>query len=102
MFVIGSIMFFTGCPGIVEVASSEPSTVKVVPSKASNTYIKKYETAYQYQNSNSYSNFHQVKCGESLSKIAIRYGISLCRIIQLNSWIKNPNRIEIGWMIRLR
>ena len=46
--------------------------------------------------------YHQVKCGESLSRIAWKYRISLCRIIQLNPWIKNPNHIRPMWMIRVR
>lgn len=46
--------------------------------------------------------YHRVKCGENLSRIAWRYGIPLCRIIQLNQWIKNPDYIRPGWSVRVR
>jgi LysM repeat protein len=39
---------------------------------------------------------HIVKSGESLSKIAQRYGVTVDQILSANPQIKNPDRIKLG------
>ena len=44
---------------------------------------------------------YKVKPGDTLSKIARRYGISLAQLLQANPQITNPDRIQIGQLINL-
>lgn len=44
---------------------------------------------------------HIVKDGDTLYKIAKKYGISLVKLIELNN-IKTPNLIQIGQIIKLK
>lgn len=45
--------------------------------------------------------YYQVVKGDSLWSIAMRYGLSLSQLIQLNPQIKNPNLIYIGDEVRI-
>ena len=44
---------------------------------------------------------YKVKAGDTLSKIARRYGISLAQLLKANPQITNPDRIQIGQLINL-
>ncbi len=44
---------------------------------------------------------HTVRPGDTLSKIAKKYNVSLEDLLRANPWIKNPNHIEVGWKIRI-
>lgn len=44
---------------------------------------------------------YNIKPGDTLSKIAMRNGITLAQLLQANSQIKDPNRINIGDVIYL-
>ena len=44
---------------------------------------------------------YTVKAGDTLSKIAKRYGISLAQLLKANPQIKNPNRIQVGQLVNL-
>ena len=44
---------------------------------------------------------YTVKAGDTLSKIAKRYGISLAQLLQANPQIKNPDKIRIGQIVNL-
>jgi LysM repeat protein len=46
---------------------------------------------------------YTVQQGDSLSKIARRFGIKVAVLLELNkNLIKDPNRIEPGWVLRLK
>lgn len=45
--------------------------------------------------------FHTVESGESLSRIAQKYGLKLEALIALNPQIKNPNLIMVGQQVRV-
>lgn len=45
--------------------------------------------------------FHKVVAGEYLAKIALKYGVSVSKLAELNN-IQNVNNIQVGQMIRLR
>src|SRR5689334_4389151 len=44
---------------------------------------------------------YNVKPGDSLSKIAVRNGLTLAQLLQANPQIKDPNRINVGDAINL-
>ena len=46
--------------------------------------------------------YHTIVKGDRLSKIAKQYGTTVERIMLLNSFIKDPNKIQIGWEVRVR
>lgn len=46
--------------------------------------------------------YHLVKSGDNLSKIAKKYSTTVDNILTLNTWIKNPNIIRVGWEIRVQ
>ena len=45
--------------------------------------------------------FHEVRPGESLWGIGVRYGVGLPELVRLNPWLKNPNRLRPGEKVRL-
>ena len=47
------------------------------------------------------SSTHTVQPGDTLSKIAKRYNVSVEDLLRANPWIKNPNHIEVGWKIKI-
>ena len=44
---------------------------------------------------------YKIKAGDTLSKIAKRYGISLAQLLQANPQITNPDRIQVGQLVNL-
>ena len=46
--------------------------------------------------------YHTIVKGDRLGKIAKTYGTTVERIMFLNSFIKDPNKIQIGWEVRVR
>jgi LysM repeat protein len=42
-----------------------------------------------------------VKAGETLSAISKRYGVTVDSIVICNTMIKNKNRIEQGWKLKI-
>ena len=44
---------------------------------------------------------YKVKAGDTLSKVAKRYGISLAQLLQANPQITNPDRIQVGQLVNL-
>lgn len=47
--------------------------------------------------------YYTVVKGDTLSKIAVRYGTTVKEICALNpNIIKNPNKIKVGWTIRVK
>ena len=44
---------------------------------------------------------YTVKAGDTLSKIAVRNGLSLAQVLQANPQIKDPNRISVGDVLNL-
>lgn len=48
------------------------------------------------------SNYQTVVRGDTLSRIALRNGMSLSQLLALNPEITNPGRIRIGQLIRVR
>src|ERR1044072_7976401 len=44
---------------------------------------------------------YTVKAGDSLSKIAARYGLTLAQLLQANPQIADPNRINVGDTVNL-
>lgn len=72
-------------------------------SSASTTEAKSSKVEATYQNTavNQLGEFHAVKSGDVLWKIAKARGMSLESLIKLNPEIKNPNRIFIGQLIRI-
>lgn len=51
---------------------------------------------------NTQPQYHVVKKGDTLSKIAKTYGVSLSAILKLNPAITNPNKIYVGQKIRIK
>ncbi len=62
---------------------------------------------YNYNNNSSPSNpfpnpyTHTVQSGDTLSKIAEKYGVSVEDLLKANPWIKNPDYIQVGWKIKI-
>ena len=46
--------------------------------------------------------YHVVVKGDRLSKIAKTYGTTVDMLMVLNPFIKDPNKIQIGWEVRVR
>lgn len=46
--------------------------------------------------------YHRVVRGDTLWSISRAYGVSLNQLIALNPQIKNPNRIQVGEVVRVR
>ena len=46
--------------------------------------------------------YHIVVKGDRLSKIAKKYGTTVDWIMLYNPFIKDPNKIQIGWEVRVR
>lgn len=46
--------------------------------------------------------YYTVKKGDTLSKIAKKYGTTVSQIVAWNSIIKDPNKISIGWKLRVK
>ena len=44
---------------------------------------------------------YKIKAGDTLSKIARRYGISLAQLLKANPQITNPDRIQVGQLVNL-
>jgi murein DD-endopeptidase MepM/ murein hydrolase activator NlpD len=44
---------------------------------------------------------YTVKPGDTLSKVAMRNGVTLAQLLQANPQIKDPNRIKVGDVINL-
>src|SRR5215510_2721581 len=44
--------------------------------------------------------YHQVKFGDTLSEIALKYGVSQQEVARYNS-IRNPDKIEVGQQLRI-
>ncbi len=44
---------------------------------------------------------YKIKAGDTLSKIAKRYGISLAQLLKANPQITNPDRIQVGQLVNL-
>lgn len=42
-----------------------------------------------------------VKKGDNLSKLALRFNTNIKAIMKVNPIIKNPNRINAGWTLRI-
>ena len=61
------------------------------------------ENAYEQYSRDSKGDGHQtvVKSGDTLSKIANRYGVSVQQIAAINPQITNINRIQVGQVINL-
>jgi LysM repeat protein len=45
--------------------------------------------------------YYTVRAGDTLSAIALKYGLSLHHILELNHWIGDPNVIRIGDRVKL-
>ncbi len=67
-------------------------TVLIIPNKRNSAEDKKRKTT---QRKSETSEFHIAEAGESLYKIAIKYGISLEKIKEINPNL-NPESIQIG------
>ena len=49
------------------------------------------------------SGTYTIQKGDSLSKIARRFGLTVAKLIALNQdLIKDPNRVEAGWVLKLK
>lgn len=46
--------------------------------------------------------YYTVKKGDTLSKIAKTYGTSVAQLQKWNSIIKDPNKIQVGWKLRVK
>ena len=44
---------------------------------------------------------YTVKAGDTLSKIAVRNGITLAQLLQANPQIKDPNKLRVGDVLNL-
>jgi LysM repeat protein len=60
------------------------------------------QEAGYYDHGQSYGGTYVVQRGDTLAKIARRYGTSWYRLLMLNTQIRNPNRIYAGQVIRIR
>lgn len=57
---------------------------------------------YWHHSGGGTSKTYKVKAGDTLSKIAARYGTTVSRLVAINPKIKNPNLIYVGETIRVR
>lgn len=76
------------------------STSASIPT-SSTTSPAKTETNQHATPTGNPSEFHTVKSGDAMWKIAKAHGMTLDALIKLNPEIKNPNRIFIGQLIKI-
>ncbi len=97
--VITSTKVITGSNGITStVVTTRTVVVTPVATKAVTT-----TTPISGTESIPASGTYTVQKGDSLSKIARRFGLTVAKLISLNSdLIKDPNRIEVGWVLKLK
>lgn len=76
------------------------STSEAVPTSTT-TSPAKTETNQHTTATGNNAEFHTVKTGDVMWKIAKSHGMTLDALIKLNPEIKNPNRIFIGQLIKI-
>ncbi|MCR4327294.1 MAG: LysM peptidoglycan-binding domain-containing protein [Nanoarchaeota archaeon] len=101
MVVFGLIIFFfMGCSSVEETTKSPVSPPPHAQEETIPTpEVKKIE---YHSHCCCHPIFYQVKWGDTLSAIGMWYGTTVRRIMDLNPWIKNKNKIKVGWTVRVR
>lgn len=87
-FIVASVLI--GCASQKRVQNPSPKTTYTIDDS-----IKDQKTAPPIDSTTNEIKIHVVMKGESLSVIAIKYGVSVDDIIKANN-IKNPNFIQIN------
>jgi len=73
-------------------------TGRMNPVELSETELEKVSGGYS---EDDFYYYHKVKRGDTLGKIASKYGSTVQRIMDENLFIRNPNLLQTGWTLKI-